>query len=819
MKVLKSWLSEMVAFELTPQALADGLTNQGVEVERLVDLSQWMSSESFAEVVALESEEDGAASYRVRMNGQDFTLVSRDKAIQPGFLVYVDTHAKAGRIPTLDELGVNGLRVALIKPKTMTPEQASREAVLEMKILSNRGDLLSHIGIARETALLTGGHATYPRVASVKLDKKGVTVPIELKNIELCPRYVGIEFTDVRVAPSPDWMQYRLSALGVKPVNNIVDLSNYVMFEVGQPLHTFDRERIQGGIIVRNARDGEAFTAINHVDYTLSSSHLVIADHAKAVAIGGVMGGVESEIDERTKSVFLESAYFTPENIRTESKRLSLASESSLRFGRGIDPGGSALAALRFALLAEETGSARVVESSLNDVNTLYDVAKPVRTRSRRVSSLLGVRVTEAQFVGTLAKAGFFITPVETVVEGDHAYDVAAPVYRRDIEVEEDVVEEVLRLRGYTSTPDLMPTVPVGQGGFEPNLAFVESVRDVCVRLGLTETRSYAYYAERVCRAIGGDEDADALIVLSNPVSEDQNALRPSLIPGLLTAVATNLTRRPEPLPPLFEIGHTYVKRQPTHFQYATRCDGSRLFESQSLAVVLCEGGTLPSSQTPVLSRVPQAFILKGVARAVLDACGSAEATESDYDSPRYSAAFAMSVGRERTAVIGEIARTVLEAFGIERRVWSLEMSLDAVKAAPKAEPKQYAPSDFPPVYRDIALLVPLTTPAKDALAKIAALAGDDLVSLRVFDEYIDPRLGRHFKTGQPLKNLAFSLTFQRADRTLTNAEIDGDVFGILAGMYAEMGAVLRDYDRVAYGTIFADASLWEKLTALYRDR
>ncbi|MEP0814842.1 MAG: phenylalanine--tRNA ligase subunit beta [bacterium] len=829
MKVLLSWLREFVDFRLEAAEIARGLTMQGTEAEGFTCFSAYFTEGCVAARVRAEKgeEDEGVFGYEIEIPDGRFHARSRARHIPPGFTILARGGGGPGavfEIPTLAELGLNSLRFPLVIPDALGWNGVRDDAVLEFDTLSNRGDLLSHIGIAREVSILTGNSWREPAVfdGAGATDEK-IARPIRLDAPDLCPRYIGMGFSELRIADSPDWMWYRLASLGVNPISNIVDITNYVLMELGQPLHAFDPARLDGGIIVRRAADGEKFTAINHNEYTLAKDNLVIADENKAVAIGGVMGGLESEVTEETRELFLESAYFTPVGIRKTSKRLGLMSDSSLRFGRGVDPEGTLRGALRFAYLAHELGAGRFVPGSFRDADERRAEPQSISFALSKVESLLGLKLAENKITGLLESAGFTVFGKPPVVS------VTPPSWRGDLAIAEDLVEEVLRLYGYSKLEPSMPTLPLAAGRFEESFAWEARIRDICRSMGLQEIRTYSLVNPSVGkrwqgRAEGAPAEDWSYVEIANPDTAEMSVLRTSLAPGLVEVLTLNRRKHSEPIPVFYEVGRVYRTGEPSaDYAYSIDRNGAKYFETRTLAFIVGEDSVSPAAAGPEFGNVSPLFAAKGIVRRLVNELVSDGGfAGAGPECPRWlerDRSVAVLASGKTVGYVG-ILRNELDAMeGARGRIAIAEINLDALRAARADFRRVISPSQFPAILRDLALVVPLETPAAELLTTIRDAAGGSLADAFVFDQFTGKRLAPREIGGKtvPVKNLAFSLRFQRADRTLTNDEVDRAILCVLSSSYEKHAAVLRDYEQVKSDSIFADPELWAKVLALYR--
>jgi len=803
LRILVSWLHDFLSVGETPAELAHELTQRGVEAEVLLPLAPVTKRLTFGRVATWLGPAEAGARFEVEVEGKSLSLTSRAREIPDDFIVGCFLEEKS--IPTLEELGLSPVRFPLVQPRRMSSDELAADAVVDFAVLSNRGDLLSHLGLAREVSAIDGRPLTFPPLSAMDASRRGDDAPsITLANPELCPRYVGTFLDVTQIAPSPDWMAYRLSLCGVSPLNNIVDLSNYILLELGQPLHTFDRSQLQGGIIVRNARPGEKFVAINHQEYELDDSFLVIADEEKPVALAGLMGGLNSEISETTRQVLLESAYFNPRHIRVESKRTGLASESSLRFGHGIDPEMPPLAARRFIHLAEETGAARAIDGSLVDAGEFNYEPPRIELPAGFLDRFLGVPFDRQQVAAKLELLGL---SVESAAESIVA---SPPSWRHDLLSKEDIAEEVLRLNLFDSLPEIPPLIPQKHGAPERALAFEDAIADRLLHLGAQEIASYAFLSAQ--RAQLYWDDPKSLVAMQNPDSADQQYMTPTLLAGLISALARNLRHGENP-PLLFELGRIFSRKPfASGESYLLHTSGGEEYhEQRALGVLFGADFIPPTHYPPSFAAASPFFVLKGVADYLLDE-RSAHCKLSP--SPRRGLAegraFELRVGDALAGFIGEVSDHPRNEEGIEQTLAYMELSLDAIQPLTPPHPSFHAFSPYPRVERDLALVMPFETPAAEPQALIAEACGDELADVYPFDLYHGPQVP------DGMKSIAYHLVFQHPERTLTGEEVDARILAALTKLYQQSGIVLRDFAAITDAKLFSDPKSSEQIKKLY---
>lgn len=650
-------------------------------------------------------------------------------------------------------------------------EKVDNDTILELDLTPNRGDCLGIINIAREVAALTGKPLDIPRTKLDEIDEKVedfVKITVESN---LCKRYSARVMKNVRVEPSPAWMQERLTKAGIRPINNIVDVTNYVMLETNQPMHAFDYDLLEGKqIVVREARAGEELVTLDGTRRELQPGMLVIADAVKPVALAGVMGGESSEIREGTTTILLESAIFDGTSIRRTSRKVGLRTDSSMRFEKGVDVGGVILALDRAAHLLEILGAGEVVQG-VCDVYPHPQPGTTVRLRLDRVNHVLGTNITPAEIEGYLRRLSF---PVEV---GGSELLVYIPSYRPDLAIEEDLIEEVARLHGYDNiSSELKPAVPT-HGYRTDYQIFKDRLLGYAANM-MREVITYSFINPRWLDILEVPEGHHlrSTVRLANPFSEEQGIMRTTLLPSLLETAARNLARRNEDLA-IFEMGSVYWPQE------------SELLPREAPVMAGLVTGKVPDGWQGKSSEM-DFFFLKGIieellARLRLEGVKFNPAKpEHSYHPGRYAA---ITAGDRQIGTIGEIHPRVLEKLDIENRVCAFEIDIHQLyEAVSFSHHRIQGISKYPAVKRDLALVVSEEVNAAD-LAEIIKEAGTDLlIRVELFDVYRSPQLG------EGKKSLAFALTFQSYQHTLQDEEINRIISGILEKTAEVFGARLR---------------------------
>jgi phenylalanyl-tRNA synthetase beta chain len=649
------------------------------------------------------------------------------------------------------------------------------DVVLDIDIASNRGDCLSHIGVAREVAALTAAALRRP---DIRLREGGApaaeSFATAVENAEDCPRFTAHVIRGVTVGPSPAWLVERLEAVGQRSINNVVDVTNFVLQEMGQPLHAFDLERLgTGRILVRRAREGERITTLDGVDRALDPEVLLITDGQRPIAVAGVMGGANTEVHAGTTDIVLESAYFKPERVLRGSRKLRLDTEAAIRFRRGIDPENVARAAKRAAALLAEVAGGTVAPGMSEVLAPEILAPRVVSFRPAKVGETLGETVGDGEIADRLRAFGFEVRPAERGAP----WEVAAPPWRRDIFEECDLVEEVARHRGYDAIGTRQYNASAVTAPVQPEEERRRRVSEVLRGFGFHEVRTTAL-ADRGAAARAGlpAEGADrAFFPVLDPPSKEQEGLRVSLTPGLLGVVSHNL-RHGRPQVRVFELGKVFRHT----------ADGERPRESLWVGLA-ASGGTF----APSLERAQRSlnFVeFKGFVEGLLAAFEIDGPKWRSYDGLELVPPGALEIvaGDQPAGLAWEVGSETAARWDLSRPVYVAQLALDALPPDTGVPRRYREPSRFPAVRRDLALVVPMGVTQDEVRGWVRDEGGPSLVSLELFDHY----RGKHIPSGHV--GLGFSLTFRAADRTLEEKEVDAAVDRIVAGL-ARRGITRRE--------------------------
>ena len=797
MRIPYRWLREFVDTELPPRDVAERLTMAGIETALVAEGASELSGLVVAEVLDVAPHPAGGAlricevstggeRYRVVCGAPNVRTGARAAFAPPGAALPAGRRVAAatirgtaseGMLCSEAELGVgeDAGGILLLGPDApvggdLVNHLGLDDAILEVEVTPNRPDCLSILGIAREVAALTGGRLRPPD-CSVRESPSVTTAGwrITIEDPQLCPRYAARLIADVTVGPSPSWLAQRLRAVGLRPINNVVDVTNYVLWELGHPLHAFDGDLLTDRhVVIRRARPGEAVVTLDGQSRPLGDAMLVIADAARAVAVAGVMGGANSEVRGSTRTVLLESAYFAPASIRRTAKALGLSTEASYRFERGADIEGLRDALDRAARLIAEHGAGQVASGVL-DAYPAPRRPLAVPLRLDRIQRVVGACPPRPVVASILRGLGFPGT------EREGGFEVVVPAFRRDVAIEDDLVEEVARIWGYDKIPSTLPSGTLALTRRPRHMLAQDTVRRVLTAAGCQEAVSLSQIDPAHLRHLELLPDDPRVVALQNPLAADRSVLRPTLLFGLLEALATNV-RRQMPDVRLFEIGRVFEGRGA----------GTLPREDTRVGLVLT-GLRAPRTWYSTRARV-DAFDAKGAVEGIVEALGRGEVGTEPAAVSYLEDGRAVSISVQGTPVgtVGELHPDVQKAFDLPAPVFVAELSLDAIEALP-SRAIQYRPlARYPGIQRDLAIVVSADMPSADVSRAIEAVRPPWLRRVALFDVYEGAQVG----PGR--KSLAYGLLYQADDRTLTDADVNRAHTEVVEQLRAALGAEVR---------------------------
>lgn len=633
------------------------------------------------------------------------------------------------------------------------------DTVFDIEVGANRPDCLSVLGVARECAASLEKSIKLPDTAyTEKGGSIGDYVKVQVKDTGLCERYIARAVKNVRIGPSPKWLADRLMSAGVRSINNIVDITNFVMLELGQPMHAFDYNDIRGGeIIVRRAEKDEHITTLDGKQRALTQDMLLICDAQGAIGIAGVMGGENSEIKNDTATVIFESARFRQGNVRRTSRALGLQTESSMRFSKGIDAAGCKTAMDRALHLVELLGAGEIVSGEIDILSADLSM-RIVRVDAAKINAVLGTDITASQMAALIRRVF-----IQASLEGDTLV-CSIPSFRGDISCGEDIAEEVARMYGYDNIPMSKMVGEIKRGGCNEDERYTDKIRTVLCALGCYECVTYSFGAISDTEKLGVAELCNAVKVL-NPLGDDQAYMRTTPLPDMLKVVAGNINKKVQDIR-LFETGRAYLPAKNT---------GELPDERKYLCVALCGDEDF--------------FTLKGIIENLTDAFGIKNVRFAPEAAAYFHPGRKASVysGDYKLGEMGEIAPDVASAFGINKRVYIAELLIEALRSTAD-EVKKYEPlPKYPAVERDIALIVDESVSSGSLLDCIRQNAGEYFESAALFDVYTGDKLG----AGK--KSLAYTIVFRAKDRTLNDEEVNAARDSIVLEVSTRFGAKLRE--------------------------
>ncbi len=798
MKISRDWLAQYVTVDCDLETLCGKLTMAGIEVEAVttsrrvprgvvaakileraphagsdhLSVCRVFDGERELQVVCGAPNCDAGRTVPLATVGTVFDAPEGRLVIRKTRLRGVDS---CGMLCSGRELGLNddhsGIMILDDAVAAGTPLEKlyPGDSCIEVEVTPNRPDLLSHWGVARDVGCLLN---VVPRLPEVVLPPT-VPAPPDLVSVEepeLCPRYIGRVIRGVRVGESPDWLKERLCSVGLRPINNVVDVTNFILMELGQPLHAFDLDLLAGGrVVVRRARAGETIVTLDGVLRELSPRHLVIADGEKPMALAGIMGGEYSGISDRTVDILLESAVFRPSSIRATARELAISSDASYRYERGVDYDMAAYASDRAAQLIMQVADGREATDRF-EVSSGRPEPKRIVCRFGRVRGLIGVDVADGDMVDIFRRLHLKVTDLR-----EDGCTVEAPLFRPDLEREADLAEEVARIHGLDAIP-VRPVVCKAVSSMADDVYWRhQQLRDELVGHGLDECVHYSM-VDRKSALCDSRFDAGDLVTLKNPVSSDLVFMRPSLLGGMLGTVERNVARRSLDLR-LFELGKVF-------------CADAELYpEERYECCIALTGRKHPERYSGELDELYDFYDLKGLLESWLEQRGADRCVFEPVDDPSFEPGTSVvaSVGKRRIARLGQLPAKLTRSWRTPYAVFAALVDVDGLLAVGRRDVRYREPSQFPSVSRDVAFV------ADDGLEHAAVVgfirgAGlKNLESVRLFDIFTDEKT-----LGPGRKSMAYQLTFRHAERTLTDGEVNAACERLRGRLARELKVELR---------------------------
>ena len=801
MRVPYTWLKDFIDIELTAEELAEKMTNSGIEVDEITSLKPAFLGVVVAEVLSLtrhpEADKlfvaevyDGSEQHTVVAGIDNIAPGDKVPLAKPGALLPGDVKIKRaklrgvesnGMLCAADELGlslnpdVNGILILDSETPVGVPLEEAlylNDPILVLGLTPNRADCLGLLGVAHEVAALTGKSVNEPDNA-LRMGQPTLPVPrIAIKDADLCARYAGLVMRDVSVGLSPIWMQVRLLQAGIRPISNIVDITNYVMWEWGQPLHAFDYHALTDHtIVVRRAWEGEDMVTLDGNKRPLTPEMLVIADSEKAVAVAGVMGGLETEVTADTDTVFLESAHFNPVTTRRTGRSLGLYSEAQQRFEKGVDVNGCTQAIRRAARLIELLG-AGIVEGDVVDEYVAPSYPKKINLRADRARKLIGLEISQLEMASIFQRQGF------TLEEGTQLH-VTIPTRRPDLQEEVDLIEEVARIYGYDQIATTLPHGAMIQGRRTERQQALQVARETMVACGLAEAIHYSFVSPQSFDKLHIPQDSNLrkTVQIANPLSEEQSVMRTLLLGGLLSSVSYNRNRNEHNVK-LFELGTVYLPLEG---------DAGQLPDERTMLGVAVTGA-FPAEHWRHKPAEADFFDVKGIIETLLGRLGihgaACNAAELPWCQPGQAAT--LWLDGVQAGWLGRIHPDVLDAYDLEKPVYAAQVDMEIVLSQVNLL-TQYQPLPrYPAVLRDIAVVVPDDVSSEEVVALVREAGGELVENVGLFDLYRGPQIP------QGSRSLAFAVTYRDPSRTLSDEAVSVKHQDIQDALAVRFGASLR---------------------------
>ncbi|WMJ81115.1 phenylalanine--tRNA ligase subunit beta [Clostridium sp. MB40-C1] len=792
MKVPVKWLKDYVDIDLSPQELGDALTLSGSKVEEVIVTGDIIQNVVTGKIIELEKHPDAEKLSVCQVDiarEEPIQIVTAATNMKKDDIVPVALHGstladgtkiKKGKLRGLvsngmfcseEELGIAGdepiIGLMILSKETPIGKDIKevldlQKSIIDFEITSNRPDCLSVVGIARETAATLGKEYKMPETEYKASSSKNIgdIIKVEVKDA-LCRRYMSRGVTNVKIQPSPQWMQERLLEAGVRPINNIVDITNFVMIELGQPMHAFDKREITSGtIVVERAEESEKFTTLDGEERILDPSILNIKDGNRTIALAGIMGGLNSEVVEDTSEIVLECANFDGTNIRVSSKKLNLRTEASGKFEKDLDPNAVEIAMNRACRLIEELGAGEVMEGTI-DVYPEKLEPHTVKVDSNWINKFLGINLSKEDMKMYLDRLD-----LKTDIEEDTLV-VNVPTFRCDMNIKEDVAEEIARIYGYNNVPSTTPYSVTVRGGKSEKQILETKVIDTLIGSGLNQSIAYSFVSPKVFDKILLPQDSSLrkTVKIMNPLGEDYSIMRTTSIPSMMESLGRNYSRN-NALVRLFEIGKVYIPNE----------NEKELPEERNVVTIGMYG------EADYLD-------LKGVVENILDSLGVKKVKftrESENPTFHPGKTAALYIKNELVGTIGEIHPDVSEVYEVEERCYIAELNLDVLFKYANREKKYSHLPKFPAVTRDIAILVDENILVQEIEETINKQGGNILESVQLFDVY----KGKQVPEGK--KSIAYALVYRGENKTLTDKEVSKVHDKIVRALEFKLGAELR---------------------------
>ncbi|SJZ36850.1 phenylalanine--tRNA ligase subunit beta [Garciella nitratireducens] len=789
------WLKEYVEINISIEEFVERMTMSGSKVEKIENIGEKIQKVVVGKILEIYSHPnaDRLVVTKVDVGSEVLQIVTGAKNISEGDYIPValvgstlpgGVKIKKSKLRGIESQGMMCSAQELALDMEALPQKQVRgiyifekeyplgmdvkeifgldDKIIEFELTNNRPDCLSIIGIAREAAATLGKNLVLPEII-IKKEEDNIQnyIDVEVKDVELCQRYLAKMVKNIKIQPSPRWMQDRLMKVGIRPINNVVDVTNYVMMELGQPLHAYDYNKLKGEkIIVRKAYEGETLTTLDGNKYKLDPSILMIADSNGSLGIAGVMGGENSEIEQDTNMILLEAAAFDPNNIRLTSKKLGLRTEASVRFEKGVDPNLAELAIQRAAQLLEEINAGTVVEGMIDRyekvVEPHYIFVDPCW-----INEFIGIQITEKQMAS-------YLESLDMEVEIGKVLKVKVPTFRQDLKIPEDIAEEIARLYGYNKIPSTMMLGITVEAKRTAKQKLEDKIKKILVGQGANEIYTYSFNAPQILDQlkISLEDEYRNRIQIINPLGEENSMMRTILMGNMMQIISYNIHHTIEE-GFLFELANTYRPKQ------------IPIEELPQQVKSLCIGmyGNIDF------------FDLKGIVENLLDLCGIKKYEFEGIEYPTFHPGRTAQViyKGENLGILGEIHPDVAENFDISQRVYIAEFNMELLNQFSNLQKTYQTLPKYPSVTRDIALLLKEEVPAREVEKIIERQQSDMIESYSLFDVY----QGRQIPKGY--KSLAYSIVYRKKNGTLIDEEVNKIHNKIIKELQENLKAQLRD--------------------------
>jgi len=792
------WLKDYIDLSgISVDEIVDKITNAGLEVDEVIDgakiynnivvgfVKEGMKHPN-ADKLSVCKVDDGKEIFNVVCGapnvkaGQKIVFAKVGAVIPNGNFKLTKAKIRGeismGMICSEKELNLgedhNGILVLDTDAKIGTPLAEALgldDVMLDIAITPNRADALSHIGVARDIAALFGRVVKFPEIDFAESETDVNTLAaVEIENIVDCPRYVAKVVENIEIKDSPAWLKEKLQSIGQRPINNVVDVTNFVLYELGQPLHAFDLDRLAGRkIVVKSAAEGEKFVTLDSKERTLLSTDLLICDAEKPVAVAGVMGGENSEVSNNTKNILIESAYFRPSAIRKTSKKLGLQTDASYRFERGCNPDITILAAQRAAQLIAELGNGKIAKGEIDIYPNVIE-KKIVNIRFVRITKILGFLVPNENVKSIFVRLGFNI-----VDESDSGLKIEVPLFRPDIEREIDLIEEVARIYGFENIPPVKK-ISVALSPKVDQYSFTDRLKNIFTGFGFNEIITNSLWNKVTAEKFGN------VIGVLNPVTVEMSHLRPSLLPGILSTISRNIKVKENNLS-IYEIGHIFNKKN------EAISDFNDFEEKESFHFAIT--GSYQNKEWYQSERKFDIYDLKGIISDFIYSLFKTEIKEKNFlvkKQDGYNFYFELRVNNRIIGKGGEVSKNTLDDFDIHQPVFAFTFDILLLNDISLKPRKYKGLLKYPKVKRDFAFVLNSSINVGEVVKYIKSVSSNLLKNVKLFDIFESDSLG------SKEKSIAFELEYFEFSRTLTDEEVDKDFWKTIEAVKTKFNAELR---------------------------